>query len=203
MLRINTCTDACTVIVSADSILICRPRADSRASPGHMPHLNARRARPREKDIVEKGPALLEKSKSLSDLVSPPASTPPRATRVGPGRARPGLRRTSFDFRVWPARPPLRPPSVPSARPHTVKKSSHRPRTPERRARGTQTRHTHKLTQSGDTVDPPRCVPQVGLRTENGLPPPLLGGSPVSQLAVQHPERELISQPQLSNLSLP
>lgn len=71
MLRINTCTDACTVIVSADSILICR-RADSRASPGHMPHLNARRARPREKDIVEKGPALLEKSKSLSDLVSPP-----------------------------------------------------------------------------------------------------------------------------------
>jgi len=72
---INTCADACTVIVSADSILICR-RADSRASPGHMPHLNARRARPREKDIVEKGPALLEKSKSLSDLVSPPLRSP-------------------------------------------------------------------------------------------------------------------------------
>lgn len=169
-----------------------------------MPHLNARRARPREKDIVEKGPALLEKSKSLSDLVSPPLHPLVQHVwvRAAPGRG-PGLRRTSFDFRVWPARPPLRPPSVPSARPHTVKKSSHRPRTPERRARGTQTRHTHKLTQSGDTVDPPRCVPQVGLRTENGLPPPLLGGSPVSQLAVQHPERELISQPQLSNLSLP
>jgi hypothetical protein len=56
-------------------LLICR-RADSRASPparrAHATSLNARRARPREKDIVEKGPALLEKSKSLSDLVSPP-----------------------------------------------------------------------------------------------------------------------------------
>jgi hypothetical protein len=182
--------------------IICR-RADSRASPAHDAHATSetRGARGREKKIVEKGPALLEKSKSLSDLVSPPRATS-RATRVGPGS--PGFCAAPVsEFRVWPARPPLRPPSVPSARPHTVKKSSNRPRTPERRARGTQTRHTHKLTQSGDTVDPPRCDPQVGLRTENGLPPPLLGGSPVSQLAVQHPERELISQPQLSNLSLP